>query len=917
MDEITASLMSPFNLRDWLTQGQTHLSKFTHLSSYSKLTWVFACINRIANSVANVPRSLQRNGKPILADHPLWIYFNPPYGKTIPSFNHLVKLSVIQREIFGGTHWIFDSKKSQVLPVWDGAITPKVMPGTNELAGWEYSDGRIKKNYRLDEVFWWRYPHPTSLLSSMPPLDAARWAVEQEINQSAWNAKSFKKGLTSRLLCYSEDGMTKTQKDQIIKDVEAQSTGSVGSEFTVLSGKFKIEKLSQSLKDMEYIQGRQMTREEICAVFQVPPALVGIYQYANYANADFQGQEFWQHKIMPYLVDLKETLDIHFQQMGFDVEVEYDKKYYIDFLKPLKDRTESAKKLVEIGVPVQQALDAAEIDIVVPEGTAPMAAPSQEPESPTGPLPEEEEVGSKTAPTVGEQDLNEYSWNYLEAMILPAANSYMKVFRRQIMRQVRRGDEFSILYDMWSDKLAETVEPFVSDFLVAGWNVARALLGKCNGETFVKQPTTMFDPPGMSPDVWRVEIQPVTRELAASFSHVTDTMAKEIEMRVWESVARGDNLTQIELQIGDILTDPKWARRITRSTVGGSYNMGKYIGYLKEGTTHHKWISMHDGKERVTHKLEHGNIVPVRQMFPVTGLRFPHDPQGPKREIYNCRCTTVPVTGKKPSSQLEQWFSSKAVLSSILDTVRTAYYSFEVGGWKLGKKMAWSKVKGAGSELADNLRTVLTGRVAATPKMAVTGNFRKAIKGDLSRVAGILGKLEKILAPLCVPGVEIKWDLTQAPVCEYRGGKILLPLTQVDRIVEMVERGDFSYQGDPWNYLGQIFFCLGLLTEAKFFAAEMDEYYQSRIGSQMLTPEQATGFEQAAVVCPDHDFALPYLGFRQDGLTSLTGHVFAAIGLCLCNEKADMDLGTWFLRDSGTYVKIMTMVGGLFDEGAN
>jgi len=43
-------------------------------------------------------------------------------------------------------------------------------------------------------------------------------------------------------------------------------------------------------KDMDFIQQKKMSREEICSVFKVPPALIGLFEYANYANAREQEQ---------------------------------------------------------------------------------------------------------------------------------------------------------------------------------------------------------------------------------------------------------------------------------------------------------------------------------------------------------------------------------------------------------------------------------------------------------------------------------------------------------------------------------------------------------------------------------------------------------------------------------------------------
>ena len=47
----------------------------------------------------------------------------------------------------------------------------------------------------------------------------------------------------------------------------------------------KIESVGLSQKDMEFLEQRKLSREEILAIFKVPPAKAGILENANYSNS--------------------------------------------------------------------------------------------------------------------------------------------------------------------------------------------------------------------------------------------------------------------------------------------------------------------------------------------------------------------------------------------------------------------------------------------------------------------------------------------------------------------------------------------------------------------------------------------------------------------------------------------------------
>lgn len=73
------------------------------------------------------------------------------------------------------------------------------------------------------------------------------------------------------------------------------------------------------------------------------------------------------------------------------------------------------------------------------------------------------------------------------------------------------------------------------------------------------------------------------------------------------------------------------------------------------------WVSMSksnglaalDSRTRGSHRHLDGETVKLDAEFS-NGLKYPGDPDGPASEVYNCRCTLVPVIGDVEYDEVER-----------------------------------------------------------------------------------------------------------------------------------------------------------------------------------------------------------------------------------------------------------------------
>ena len=70
------------------------------------------------------------------------------------------------------------------------------------------------------------------------------------------------------------------------------------------------QQMSLSPAEMDFINSRKFTREEICTIFQVPPPMIGIQDRMTYNNIETARKIFWMDTVTPLLEDIKDCFNL-------------------------------------------------------------------------------------------------------------------------------------------------------------------------------------------------------------------------------------------------------------------------------------------------------------------------------------------------------------------------------------------------------------------------------------------------------------------------------------------------------------------------------------------------------------------------------------------------------------------------------
>lgn len=140
------------------------------------------------------------------------------------------------------------------------------------------------------------------------------------------------------------------------------------------------------------------------------------------------------------------------------------------------------------------------------------------------------------------------------------------------------------------------------------------------------------------------------KDKAWNSRHVTSAVA--------QAVLQGQTVPQLAASIAGIAAmDQRAAMKAARTAMTSAHSLGKLKGYERAAgmgiDVKKQWLAALDSRTRGSHRHLDGEMVELGKEFG-NGLKYPGDPDGPASEVYNCRCTLVPVISDVEYDEVER-----------------------------------------------------------------------------------------------------------------------------------------------------------------------------------------------------------------------------------------------------------------------
>ncbi|MGC8830908.1 MAG: phage portal protein, partial [Verrucomicrobiia bacterium] len=333
-------------------------------------TWAYACIQRIAEGVAQVPFRVSRYkpGTEMLVEsgrlyellrqpHPLLTQFD---------FFELIVC------------WLMARGKAFILPldeagkpvdlsrrdaynapeIYSLQIPPpenfKKIVSNGALIGWRYRTSSSSKEVHLfpEEVIYIRLPFINDFYDGFSPLAVAALAAQTDIASAQYMKAIMSNNGETGLIIKTDQPLTEEQRAQIISALQSRKRGGGAADRPIiLEAGLEIISPSLTSADLQFLENRKFNRQEICAVFGVPQEILGFTEDANRSVSQSARANFFENRIIPLCRRIEFALK---PLLSY-----YDKQYVgwfdIDSMPVMQERrlgmVETAERLWRMGIP--------------------------------------------------------------------------------------------------------------------------------------------------------------------------------------------------------------------------------------------------------------------------------------------------------------------------------------------------------------------------------------------------------------------------------------------------------------------------------------------------------------------------------------------------------------------------------------
>jgi HK97 family phage portal protein len=318
---------------------------------------VFACIKKRYEAICSLPFVVEVKQGDEWIPEP-----NHPLQRLLDNPNPLMDGSALKRQMLchldlaGNAIWHKVRGGAGSLPLELWPINPHPLKIN------VFSDGTIQsyelcqplRRFEPQDICHFKTTNPSSLYIGQAPLQSAGKAVDVDTSAQDWQKISMQnRGVPDFMVSY-DDMLTEDQIQQV-QDLLRQRTGAGSAREPLVTSKAKIQQLSLSPVEMDFMHTRRFSREEVCSVYGVPSALIAEMGAVNLANSETARRLFWLDTVIPLADEIIDSIN-HCLTPEFGdpsvIRVTYDTSNIPALQENYGDKITNAQKLWSMGVPL-------------------------------------------------------------------------------------------------------------------------------------------------------------------------------------------------------------------------------------------------------------------------------------------------------------------------------------------------------------------------------------------------------------------------------------------------------------------------------------------------------------------------------------------------------------------------------------
>lgn len=627
-------------------------------NAYKRHVWIHAAIKKRAYNISRVPFKIYRiAGKELsLVDE------NHPAQKLFNTVNDLLSADQLWEgtetyKLFRGETFWHIIREGNIIIGFE-FLEPSLMrqvidQDTGELIGWKYNsrfEGQVPLD--LDEIIHFKFFNPYNDYRGLSPIAALKYTIQTDDEARKFNRSILLNGVAPGGVIESEKEMNDEHVERFKKQLADRNSGaSNAGKALILWGGMKYKELRLSQDDAAYIEQRKLGKEEVLAVYDVPPAMVGDTAAFNRANMEDIKKSFWNEVLIPEMTSFEKNLKTNFFDKFFPGFIGlFDFKSIPELQDDINKQIDTAKKLNEMGFTANEINERFDWGFedrpwrdqwwisfnVVPAGSEPI----EPPQDTTGKI---QKFLDNINKIEDEEKKRRYMiWKRLITKTGPIEREYKKKLsafffnlRKEVLnnffdqagaRSVKQGEQMVLFnHSEQFKKLIDTSKPYISEAIVVGGETALADVGISTSFDIVNQPTIDF-----------------LNQQTLFLESIIDTVEENLTNIISDGVKEGLTNAEIADNIKHTMNvTSNRSAMIARTEITSAANGGRSLALKENGIEEHSWLNSQDTDVREEHMFS--ETVKIGEEFQ-NGLKFPGDKTGSgsyASNVVNCRCTTI------------------------------------------------------------------------------------------------------------------------------------------------------------------------------------------------------------------------------------------------------------------------------------
>jgi len=612
---------------------------------------IYICLKLISENFAGVPVNLYKD------DHKIKDMNDPVYRfirkLRYPFWERSSMLFSLRGEVF---FYIVPSvgqvAGTSTLPgelmILDGKNIDAILDASHNLIGWRYNN---KVPLALDEVIQIKTSNTFNHYRGMSPILALQTALDSDKSAEEYNKNFFQNSaMPSGIITLGEDDdSSQAELRKFLSMWNSEHGGTPNAKKTaILQNGMDYKPIGLSQTDMDFIQGRTFSRNQISTAMGVPAPLVGYDSKGIWNTLPEALRSFWSHTITPICNRFAEALNYDLlDRFAFGYKIDFDLGNIVELQDDYSKRCEQAVKLQGIGfsrnetnkrlnLGYEESEDSNNRYIsstVLPEDQMmePLPTYSEVPDTTDDdksfetPITKEIEHKNVRSRRILRNFLRKQG--VLEKQMYGKLKNYFYVQRKKVLSLLSDKDKEAVdvhmlinkinIQDAETKRLVETMVPLYKEVVQEGGEFALETLGLTEREYILNTNIIL--------------------KRSNMIGGVVDTVFNQIKKQINDGINAGETIENITQRIKGVYnTTSNRARLIARTETSSLLSEASLEEYKHNGVQRKQWASADD--ERVRDECRNADAqgpIPINQTFS-NGLEFP--------SAVNCRCCIIPVT---------------------------------------------------------------------------------------------------------------------------------------------------------------------------------------------------------------------------------------------------------------------------------